>query len=333
MKNKKLNVGVIGLGVGEKHLEAYLKNKHCKVVGICDFDKNKLKTLSRKYPLIFATKNADQILENPDIGIVSIASYDNFHHKQIIRAINNDKHIFVEKPLCLYAQEARDIKKCLAQKPHLKLSSNLILRQSPRFEWLKKVIQEGTLGTIYHIEGDYNYGRLEKITHGWRGAIDFYSVIYGGGVHVIDLMLWLTKDKPVKVAAFGNNLSSRRSQFRYNDVVTGIIQFQSGMTAKVTSNYSCVHPHFHNFAVYGTKGTFVNGLNHGLFFNSRNPNIKPQKITAAYPGVHKGDLINDFIEAIRLRREPKVSKKDIFQVMDVCFAMEQALKKGVVRLR
>jgi predicted dehydrogenase len=324
---KKLGVGIIGLGVGEKHLEAYLGNKSCEIKAICDFDSKKLKAVSKKYPSLTATENADDILNDQGINVASIASYDNYHYRQIVKAIEMNKHIFVEKPLCLYRKEAADIQRRLAKRPHLKLSSNLILRKSPRFAWLKKAIKQGKLGTIYHIEGDYNYGRLEKVTKGWRGKIPFYSVMYGGGVHIIDLILWLTEEKPQTAAAFGNKISSRQTQFKYNDIVSSVVQFQSGMTANIVSNYSCVFPHFHQFAVYGTKATFVNGLEHGLLFTSRNPSVKPEKITEKYPGVHKGDLINSFIQSIvDPKSKSDVMKDDVFKAMNLCFDIEEAMK-------
>ena len=81
-----------------------------------------------------------------------------------------------EKPLCLFLDEAVQIADALRKRPDLKLSSNLILRCSPRFKELKARILDGELGEIYAIEADYNYGRIEKLTDGWRGKIDFYSV-------------------------------------------------------------------------------------------------------------------------------------------------------------
>ena len=53
----------------------------------------------------------------------------------------------------------------------------------------------GVFGRIYAFEGDYLYGRMFKITNGWRRNIPDYSVMTGGGIHLIDLFLWLTGEK------------------------------------------------------------------------------------------------------------------------------------------
>ena len=326
---KKLKVGIIGLGVGEKHIEGYQQHPGCEVVAICDFSQEKLKIVGDKYQGFRQTTDADDILNDPKIDVVSIASYDNYNYEQIIKAIENKKHIFVEKPLCLYENEAQHIYSLLKINKEIKLSSNLILRMTPRFRRLKKMIADGKLGKIFHIEGDYNYGRLFKITEGWRGKIDFYSVIYGGGVHIIDLICWLVDEDIVDVAAYGNNISSKGTPFRFNDMVVSIIKFKNGMSGKISANFGCVHPHFHSLSIYGTKATFQNGKNFGLLFESCDNNISPKKITDPYPGTHKGDLINSFLDSIITGDtfKAEVTKHDVFKTMSVCYAIEKATSK------
>lgn len=321
---KRLRAGVIGLGVGEQHIAGYQSHPHCEVVALCDFSDEKLAMAKAKYPGIRLTRQAGEVLQDPEIDVVSIASYDNYHYEQIVQAINNDKHVFAEKPLCLYESEATDIRRLLQEKPHLKMSSNLILRMSPRFRWLKQMIADGDMGQLFYVEGDYDYGRVHKITDGWRGKIDFYSVVYGGGVHIIDLLLWLTGDQVIEVAAYGNNLATRGTSFRYNDIVVSILKFQSGMVGKVTANFGGVSPHFHALSIYGTKATFVNGLEYGTLFESRDPAQGGRKITAPYPGTQKGDLIYSFVDSILNRSQAEVTLEDIFKTMSVCFAIEKA---------
>lgn len=321
---KPLRAGIIGLGVGEKHIKGYQSHPGCEVVALCDFSDEKLAMARAKYPGIKLTSQADELLQDPEIDVVSIASYDNYHYEQILQAIGNNKHFFVEKPLCLYENEAIHIRTLLQEKPELKMSSNLVLRMSPRFRLLKQMIADGDMGELFYIEGDYNYGRFHKITDGWRGKIDFYSVVYGGGVHIVDLLLWLTGDRVVEVAAYGNNLASRGTSFRYNDMVVSILKFQTGMTGKVAVNFGCMFPHFHALNVYGTKATFVNSLKHGTLFESRDSAQAGRKITAAYPGTQKGDLIYSFVDSILNDSQPEVTLEDVFKTMSVCFAIEKA---------
>src|SRR3989338_80646 len=134
----KLNVCIIGLGVGEKHIDGYNRHPSCKITALCDFSHDKLNRAKDQYPHLKLYNDANAVLADPNIDIVSIASYDNYHYDQIVTAIKHDKHIFVEKPLCLYEEEARHIRSLLEAKPHLKMYSNLILRRSPLFRLLKQ---------------------------------------------------------------------------------------------------------------------------------------------------------------------------------------------------
>ncbi|MCX8045000.1 MAG: Gfo/Idh/MocA family oxidoreductase [Desulfobacterota bacterium] len=331
MRSKRmLNVGIIGLGVGEQHIAGYLRHPACSVVAVCDIADKKRVMAQAKYPDVRVTADADEILTDPKIDVVSIASYDNYHYEHIVKGLSNGKHLFVEKPLCLHQHELEHIQALLQDRPHLKISSNLILRMSPRFRDLKCRIQKGELGTLYYIEADYHYGRIHKIHHGWRGSIPYYSVVLGGAVHMVDLLLWLTGDSVAEVAAVGTNIGSKGSCFKYNDTVVAILRCKSGMVAKVVANFPCVHPHFHALSVYGTKGSFINGTDHALLYTSHSAGTIPEVISTLYPGVHKGDLIYSFIEAILNDTEPEVSSNDVFRVMAVCFAIEQAARNGTV---
>ena len=134
MRNSdKLNIGIIGLGVGEQHVIAYQVHPDCHVKAVCDFDPEVQKRFSVDYPNINFVNNVDDILCDSSIDVVTIASWDNYHYEQIIKGIEYGKHIFVEKPICLHEHQAKHIAKLLKEHESLQITSNLILRKSPRF--------------------------------------------------------------------------------------------------------------------------------------------------------------------------------------------------------
>ena len=322
-----LKVGVIGLGVGGKHIEGYLSHVDCEVVSLCDFADEKLSMARKKYPGMRITSDAVEILEDQEIDVVSIASYDNYHHDQIITALNRGKHVYVEKPLCLDIQEAQDIRECLNKHPLLKLSSNMVLRTCPRFIRLKDTVLSGEMGDIYSISADYLWGRKYKLTNGWRKDMDYYSIVLGAGVHMIDLLNWMTGLLPVEVKAYGNQITTKNSNLKYHDFTAMLLKYDTGLVAQVSAHGGCVHPHFHDLRVYGSKKTFVNGLAGGSWINSSAPEVLPVGIVDEYPGkANRGDIIKTFIDSIRNRNiQPLVNTDDIFNTMSVCFAAEKAM--------
>ena len=324
---KNLNVGIIGLGVGKNHIQAFENHPKCQVVAICDFSMEKLSASAKLCPGARMSRDADKIIKDPSIDIVSIASFDNYHFGQASKAIQSGKHVFVEKPFCLYFNEAVELRKLLSEHPEIHLSSNLNLRTCPRFNYFKTLIKSGEMGQIVYVEADYLWGRIQKLTNGWRKNMEFYSIIHGAAVHIIDLVMWITQMKPVEVQSYGNQIATENSGFRYNDFAVILMRFENGTVAKVTANGGCVHPHFHKLSVFGTDKTFVHDDSGARLFESRDPKAKPTEILEEYPGIEeKRNIIISFVEAImNPKKKAIVSSNDSFETMSVCFAAERAM--------
>ena len=318
----KLKAGIIGLGVGEQHIHGYNTHPNCEVTALCDFSSEKYEMARQKYPHLKVTREPTTLINDPDIDVISIASFDNYHFQQIKTSLTQNKHVFVEKPVCLFAEELAEIRSLLTQKPNLKISSNLILRRCPRFQNLKESIQRGDYGRLFYVEGDYNYGRLSKITEGWRGKLDFYSIVYGGGIHLVDLLRWLTNDEITEVTAYGNDIATQDTTFKHNDMVVALLQFSSGIVGKISANFGCIYPHFHKLSIYGTAQSFENNLEEANLYLADG---ERQIINTPYPGAAKGELIYSFIDSIVNNTVAEVGIEDVFQSMSVCFAIEQAV--------
>ncbi len=322
---KTLQVGIIGLGVGEQHLESYQRQAGCEVVALCDFSPEKLAAARERYPQVQLTTRAEDILENPKIDLVSIASYDDHHFEQTLKALEAGKHVFVEKPLCRSLKELRALKQAWSKNPQVKLTSNLVLRSAPVYNWLKTAIREGELGEIYAFDGDYLYGRLHKITEGWRKDVPDYSVMQGGGIHLIDLMLWLTGQTPQEVTAQGNRICTAGTAFKYYDFVAATFRFPSGLIGRTTANFGCVHRHQHVVRVFGTKGTFLYDDQGPRCHYSRDPAVAAAALDLAALPPSKGALIGSFVQEIFSCRELGPQTQHEFDVISVCVAADRAL--------
>lgn len=273
-------------------------------------------------------QNAESVLTDPDIDVVSIASYDDAHFGQIKLALTHGKHVFVEKPACIRKQQCEEIRAMLADKPELRFSSNHVLRCSSRFQEIRRQIQSGEFGDLFYLEGDYLYGRLHKITDGWRTHVDNYSVMLGGGVHLIDLLLWLSDSEPEEVTGYGNKIASRDTPFRYQDLMVALIKMKSGVIAKVSANFGCFRPHYHAVQVYGSRRTFVNQPGPGEIYRTTEKGSAPGPMETPYYDYQKPDLIGSYVDWILGRGQPIVSPKDVFRTMATCFAIEEAVKSG-----
>jgi predicted dehydrogenase len=328
---KSLNVAVIGLGVGEQHARAYAALPSCRLRWLCDHQIDRAKNLAAELACDFTTDQFDQIVEDQDVNIVSIASFDDDHAAQVLACLKSGKHIFVEKPLCRSEEELRLITHAWEQHGgNLHLGCNLILRAAPMYRWLRDQIQGNDFGQIYAVDGDYLYGRLEKITQGWRKDVPDYSVMQGGGVHLVDLVLWLTGQCPVRVTAHGNRICTANTAFQHADYVTATIEFASGLLARVTANFGCVHRHQHVLRVFGTHGTFLYDDAGPRLHVSRDPSVTAQNLDLSPLPASKGKLIPSFVEAIRRGEDTRSATCQIFNVHRVCFACDTALKSATI---
>ena len=325
---KKLNIGIIGLGVGFHHFKCFIQNKNCRVISVCDFDKKKIKVIQSKFPKIKTTLLDKDIIEDKNIDLVCIASYDNYHCDQIIASVKNKKHVFVEKPLCTNYKEYIKIKRILKKNPKIKISSNFVLRGAPQFITLNKMIKKKIFGKIFYISGEYNYGRLNKIINGWRSNIAKYSVTHGGAIHIIDLALSLLKKKPIKVVALGNNISTAKTNFSSNDIINSIIKFEDNTIVNITSNFGCVMPHHHTFKLYGTERTFPQDYSRAYVSKSREVSNKVSKIDNNSLNKNKKKILESFIHSLVLKKKPLVSQSDVINSMAISLAIDKSVKSN-----
>jgi predicted dehydrogenase len=315
-----VNAAVIGLGVGEQHARALAADRDVTLAAVADLDRARADALASE--LGAQVSSFEAVLANRAIDLVVLASYDDHHAAQVESALRAGKHVFCEKPLCRTLDEARAI---AAARGDRHLACNLILRAAPLYVWLRDAIRAGELGDIYAIDGDYLYGRLHKITEGWRGGVDDYSVFQGGAVHLVDLMMWLVGERPARVAAVGNKIVTRGTPFRYPDFVAATYELPSGIIARITANFGCVHKHQHVVRIFGTKATFIHDDAGARLHVARDPGAPPRILEHAATAANKADLLPSFVAAIVAGTDPAPAARHELDVMTACIAADRAL--------
>ena len=342
MTNKRpLQWGVVGLGVGNQHALALIRDPNAKLVAVCDKDAYNLRDRSMAYGDVSAYISAEQMISTADLDAIAVASYDWDHASIIKLALAEGIHVFAEKPVGTSQADYESIIDALGSSPQTRLTTNTLLRYSPRFAWLKHQINMGGLGDVVHLQADYLYGRLHKLTHGWRGTDPDYSVSLGGAIHMIDLLLWLTGERPESVMGIGSgkgaagHLREDGTSFPGDSLRSGLLSFSSGVTASVSANFGSVGPHFHRLDVYGTTGTFMNLPTKprrdggapgsvGLLLRGVDPGTA-EEVTVPYPDVPKGALLPDFNRALLGLGESPISEQEVMDTIAVCLALDAAI--------
>jgi predicted dehydrogenase len=333
--------GVIGLGVGNQHALTLLADEHSELVAVCDSNHEVLRSIGATYGDVELYSDAETMLAEAQLDAVSVASYDWDHATSVVVALECGVHVFAEKPVGTTWDDYRAIAELLNRHPAIRLSTNTLLRRSPRFAWLNSAIKRGEFGELVHIEADYLYGRLPKLTRGWRGTQEDYSVTLGGGIHMVDLVLWLAGERPTTVTAIGSSAGilksaeSDRTRFRGHSLRTALLSFPSGLTAKVSANFASVGPHFHRLDVFGTEATFMNipkaplsaggpPESTGLLLTGADPGTATE-IDLPYPAVPKGSLLPEFSLAVLTGEPTAISEQDALDALAVCLAIDESV--------
>src|SRR5260370_1283713 len=74
---------------------------------------------------------------------------------------------------------------------------------------------------------------------------------------LVDLMLWTPGERPVRVSAVGNGISTEGTAFRQLDFVAAQFEFASGLVGRIPANFGSVQPHRHVVRAFGTEASFV----------------------------------------------------------------------------
>tara|TARA_E500000178_G_scaffold356643_1_gene436545 strand:+ start:8232 stop:9212 length:981 start_codon:yes stop_codon:yes gene_type:complete len=322
----KILAAVIGSGIGKKHIEAIDGHKFSKVRIICEKNKSKHPQLKKKYRFKEIISNEDKIFKNKAINLVSIASYDEYHYKQILECIKYNKHIIVEKPMCLNEKQLLDVKRKLAKKK-VKLFSNLVLRVNSLFKDIRKKIKKDE---IYYLEGDYIWGRKNKL-FGWRSKTKQYSITLGAGIHMIDLINWILRSRPKFVSSFAHDKVTKGTKFKKKSFNISVLEYPKNIFAKITSNCVANYQHYHELKIFSKDQTIINNLQGKLTYS----NGKVKKLEAKYPDKNnRKKLIYNFLDCIsKNKQKPIITTKEQFDLMSICFAIDKsALVKKRIKI-
>jgi predicted dehydrogenase len=179
---EKLKIGVVGVGaIGNVHLDAYKANSDAaEVTAICDIDAEKLKKCgdARNIQNQFLDYND---LMKTDVDAVSVCVWNNVHKEIAIAALKAGKNVLLEKPMAMNPAEAKEII-AAAEKSGKTLQIGMVWRQNKQAQQVRKMIDDGLLGDIYHIRAVLTRRRGIPGLGGW-----FTTKSRSGGGPLIDL--------------------------------------------------------------------------------------------------------------------------------------------------
>jgi predicted dehydrogenase len=189
-----IGIAIVGYGYwGPNLVRNFANTDGAQVIAVSDFDEAKLALAQRRFPGIETTTDYRELLTNPKIDAIAIATPVQSHYDLALKALRAGKHVFVEKPLAQTSDQVRHLIE-EADRRRLALMVDHTFLYTPAVQKIRALISEGELGDIYY----YN---------GIRASLGLFqtdvNVIWDLAVHDMSIMQYILNETPVAVSATG----------------------------------------------------------------------------------------------------------------------------------
>ncbi|MCK5814600.1 MAG: Gfo/Idh/MocA family oxidoreductase [Flavobacteriaceae bacterium] len=220
----KIKFAVVGCGhIGKRHAEMIGRNSEAVLVALIDTKSKDLLNIEQ-YDVPFFNSIESFLKSSVETDVVTIATPNGFHSAQAILSLEAGNHVVVEKPLALSRKDAEAVifKSLNVSKQVFAVMQN---RYSPPSVWIKKVIDQKLLGTIYsvHINSFWNRDERYYKKDSWHGNKELDGgTLFTQFSHFIDIMYWLFGDI--------TNIKSVMRDFKHQNMTdfedAGIVNFE-----------------------------------------------------------------------------------------------------------
>ena len=201
---EKIKVAVIGCGTiaNAAHIPAYMANPQAEIKYFCDIDRERAEQAVQKYGCGQAIEDYRVILQDPEVEAVSVCTPNYAHASISIDCLRAGKNVLCEKPAARTYAEALEMQKAQHETGKV-LNIGVVNRFNTGVNIIKKMIEDGELGDIYHV---YVSFRAHRSIPGLGGAFTTKSIAGGGalidwGIHYLDIVMYCCGDPMPKTVS------------------------------------------------------------------------------------------------------------------------------------
>jgi predicted dehydrogenase len=325
--DQPLRLGVAGLGYwGPNLARNFAAIAGVELTWLCDADPAARERLGRAHPAAHVTAELDELLADPALDAVVLATPVPSHAELAVRVLRAGKHCFVEKPLATTVADAQRAVDAAAAAGRILMVGHL-LEYHPGVRALKELTDSGELGEeIFYIYGNrLNLGKLRADE----------NALWSLGAHDVSVVLALAGEEPIEVSAHGASYVRAGVE----DVVFCFLRFPSGLVAHL--HLSWLDPHKERrFTVVGSrrmatfddmaverkltvydKGFDEDARTYGEYITRSGGSVSPQ-ITNLEPLRVECE---HFVTAIRERTVPRSDGVSGLRVVRVLEALQRSL--------
>jgi UDP-N-acetylglucosamine 3-dehydrogenase len=312
----KVNVGVVGVGaMGHNHVRVYTRLKNANLLAVSDLMKGTLAEVSKKYNTV-GFVDYDNVLKMPEIDAVSVCVPTTYHYEVVMSAIEQGKHVLVEKPIAFTLKEAKKMVRA-ARKEGVKLATGHVERFNPAVLEAKKLLRENIIGEVVSVSA--------KRVGPFPPRIKDVGVTIDLAIHEVDVMAYLMDSPVSKVYA---HVGSRLEKCEYEDHAEIMMEFYNGAVGMLEVNW---------LTPYKKRQLEVTGIDGIISLDYIDQNVEVFGKNARNVRVpHHEPLMEEldsFLNAIIMDEKPKITGEDgIHALKTVLASMKSAKEKVPVQI-
>ncbi|MCD6334010.1 MAG: Gfo/Idh/MocA family oxidoreductase [Candidatus Latescibacteria bacterium] len=223
-----IRIGQIGVGSwGRNLLRNFAGLRDSRVVAACDANPEVLKGIGRDYPAIRTTTAPEEVIADPEVDAVVIATLPVTHYVLAAQALEAGKDVFVEKPMVLDVGDGERLVRLAEERERILMVGHLMEYHCALLQ-LKEYVDQGELGAPYYLYSQrVNLGKLRKDE----------NALWSFAPHDVSVVLFLLGKEPIRVTAVGQSYLRKGVE----DVAFAILHFEGGAMAHI--HVSWLDPH------------------------------------------------------------------------------------------
>jgi predicted dehydrogenase len=356
-RDGKLGVGVAGVGwCATQHITAFQRNPRSSVTWLYGRDAGRTRANLEKYgvavPDARITTRFEDLLEAPDVDIITITSPNHLHADQAVATARAGKHMVLEKPTGLDEPELIRIRDAVRASGVRNIVS-FELRYNPFLKFARWLQSSGTLGAIRFARTQY----LSNVTD-WYSGWDWVrtrksgrSHLLAAGCHAVDALRWCSGREPIEVSAFHTSFTPG---YEWPTSIVVNTRLEGGALGHVTSSTDFMLPYTFSVELMGDRATLRQDLIQSLepdgldleALRAANPfpdvTLEPGVDTNGRPAIHitcampgSADVshhpfqaeMDELITCILEQRDTSIDVFDAQKTMEFCLAADRSAER------
>tara|TARA_R110002073_G_scaffold328281_2_gene509446 strand:- start:3016 stop:4056 length:1041 start_codon:yes stop_codon:yes gene_type:complete len=246
-----MRFGLIGLGgIGEVRKQALDASTECKLTAAFDINQTLLAQLPSDVSIF---KDAEQLIHSDACDAIIISTPTHFHKDLALAALENGKHVIVEKPMASSLTDCQEMAETAKRCGKL-LTVGFNHRYFAAIKDVKTAIQSGSLGTLRYVKGYAGHTGLSEFKSKWMYDKDIMGggTLMDNGIHTLDLICYLMDDKINQVSGM---ISTKTWQLdRTEDNAFVHMRSESGIMGSLHSSWTEWKGYQFYVEAYGDRG-------------------------------------------------------------------------------